>query len=118
MIAEKLKAEKASIEGMVKDAEAQLASKLLQVQPLATSVGMVNYLSMYFKQTIGQLLLLYTMFIKCILFSCNAELQDQVGEQKLLHKALFGEMKTVKEELQELQLMVVEDEAQAAKYRM
>ena len=32
VIAEKLKAEKASIERMVKDAEAQLASKLLQVK--------------------------------------------------------------------------------------
>ena len=32
MIAEKLKAEKASIERMVKDAETQLASKLLQVK--------------------------------------------------------------------------------------
>lgn len=51
----------------------------------------------------------------CLLVS---ELQDTLGEQKLLQKALSGEVKTVKEELQELQLMVVEDEAQAAKLRM
>ena len=46
------------------------------------------------------------------------ELQEQLGEQKLLHKALTGEVLSVKEELQEMQQMVVEDEAQAAKFRL
>ena len=51
-------------------------------------------------------------------FYVSTELQDQLGEQKLLQKALSSEVKIVKEELQELQLAVVEDEAQAAKFRM
>ncbi len=47
-----------------------------------------------------------------------AELQDSMGEHKLLQRALCGEIKTVKQELQDMQLVVVEDEAMAAKLRM
>ncbi len=46
------------------------------------------------------------------------ELQGQLDEQKVLHSALNGEMKTVKDELQQLQHIVVEDESLAAKLRM